>query len=291
MTDATSSIALRQAHDFYQQHGWYVHDVFSQDDLDELEYHIERFYSGEHDRPLDVLLSRDWTPEKGNVMRQNDYISLRMDAVREALHRSAIGRIAAALAGTHAIRLFHDQLICKPPSAPATAVGWHTDKAYWATCSSDLMITAWIPLQDCPEEIGPLVVVDGSHRWPGSAEAKTFHTQDMASVQPQVRAAFQTARKVPMALKRGQVSFHHCLALHGSYPNKTDRTRLSLSVHLQDSSNRYRRVRGEGGAEAVHQNDMLCRRDADGAPDYTDPHVFPVLWPHEVNAAIDVPSM
>jgi hypothetical protein len=120
---------LQEARAFYQRHGWYVADVFSAEDMDELEHQIERFYAGEHDRVLDVLLSRDWTADKGNVMRQNDYLSLRMEGVRETLIGSSIGRLAAALAGTDSIRLFHDQLIHKPPLLPSTAVGWHTDKA------------------------------------------------------------------------------------------------------------------------------------------------------------------
>lgn len=269
---------LQEARAFYQHHGWYVADVFSAEDMDELEYQIERFYAGEHDRVLDVLLSRDWTPDKGNVMRQNDYLSLRMEGVRETLIGSSIGRLAAALAGTDSIRLFHDQLIHKPPLLPSTAVGWHTDKAYWATCSSDDLITAWIPLHDCDQEIGPLVVVEGSHRWPDISDDRSFHSQDMARLNPAIRERFEAARKVTMTLRRGQVSFHHCQALHGSHPNRSRRARTSLSVHLQDAANTYRRAPTLAGTDTVHQNDMLCCRDAQGLPDYADPDVFPVLW-------------
>jgi ectoine hydroxylase-related dioxygenase (phytanoyl-CoA dioxygenase family) len=272
-------IDAHEAKEFYHLHGWFIADVFTEGEMDELQYGIDRFYAGEQDRRLDILLSRDWTPDKGAIMRQNDYISLRMDAIRDLLCRSKIGEIASILTDSDSIRLFHDQLMYKPPTVKSTAVGWHTDKAYWQTCTSSNLITAWIPLQDCTENVGPLVVIDQSHLWENSGRVKSFHDQDMRRLQEGSQSNFEKAEKVSFTLKRGQVSFHHCMAMHGSYPNRSDRPRTSLSVHMQDSSNRYRRASDEEACVAPHQNDMLCRRDEDGFPDYSDPDVFPVFWP------------
>jgi len=79
-----------------------------------------------------------------------------------------IGAIAARLTGSATIRLWDDQLVQKAPAVGSTGpvVGWHTDRAYWMTCTSEEMLTAWIPFRDCPEEIGPVLHVSGSHRWP-----------------------------------------------------------------------------------------------------------------------------
>jgi hypothetical protein len=36
---------------------------------------------------------------------------------------------------------------------------WHVDGDYWGTCSSEELLTGWIPFHDCPEELGPLAVI------------------------------------------------------------------------------------------------------------------------------------
>jgi thiosulfate reductase cytochrome b subunit len=64
-----------------------------------------------------------------------------------------------------ALRLLDDQLVYKPSlrsDASATITGWHADRAYWATCSSDKLCTAWIPFHDVDVTRGPLVVMAGS---------------------------------------------------------------------------------------------------------------------------------
>jgi ectoine hydroxylase-related dioxygenase (phytanoyl-CoA dioxygenase family) len=52
-----------------------------------------------------------------------------------------------------------------------------------------------------------------------------------------------------MALRKGQMSFHHCRMIHGSGVNRGDRPRTSIALH-----------------------------PANGHPDYSDPAAFPVLW-------------
>ncbi len=89
-----------------------------------------------------------------------------------------IGAIGAKLARSPAIRLLDDQLIWKPSAAENaahTVTGWHADRAYWATCSSDNLITAWIPFHDVPLERAPLAVMAGSHRWSGTQDLRQFN--------------------------------------------------------------------------------------------------------------------
>jgi len=50
-------------------------------------------------------------------------------------------------------------------------------------------------------------------------------------------------------------------------------------VHLQDDENRYQRVMDSNGRLKVHVNDVLCRKNAIGDPDYSDPSICPTLWP------------
>ena len=78
-----------------------------------------------------------------------------------------------------------------------------------------------------------------------------------------------------IALRKGQMSFHHCRMIHGSDVNRGDRPRTSIALHLQDGKNRYRPFLNERGEPWHITNDDLCRKDANGHPDYSDPAAFP----------------
>ena len=280
----SEQIALLPSNDdvaFYREHGWWVSPpILADEEIEATLYGMERYYAGERDTPLGVDPGTDWTEEKGDVLRQNDYVSLQMDEFRDLVHHALIAATAARLCGSPEVRLFHDQLIYKPAHAKAldTIVGWHTDRAYWATCTSEEMLTAWVPFQDCTEDMGPLAVLDGSHRWVGNEGLKTFHDPDLKKLEERIRTQGHEKKVVPLIMKKGQVSFHHCQTIHASFPNTSDRPRLAFAIHMQDRDNHYRRVLGPDGKLITHINDILVTRDANGDPDYTDPAVCPVLW-------------
>jgi len=269
---------------FYEEHGWWISPpILSAEDIEDAWFGLQRYYAGERDASLLMETGTDWTEDRGNVLRQNDYVSLQITNLRKLAHNPLIAASAAKLARTSEIRLFHDQLIYKPQqiSASDATVGWHTDIAYWETCSSRDLLTAWIPFQDCTEQMGPMLVIDGSHKWEGNDRLKFFHESDLKTIASRIKQGGSKMEIIPMTLKCGQVSFHHCRTIHGSYPNQSDRPRVALAVHMQDFSNRFVRSYREDGKQASHINDFLCRKNADGDPDYSDPEVFPVLWPSE----------
>ena len=127
----------------------------------------------------------NWTEDDGfDVVRNNEFVSLQSDDLRAVACQPVLGAMAARLAGSAGIQLLDDQLVYKPPSAPGamTAVGWHADHAYWGTCSSERLLTAWIPFHDVDEESGTLAVLDGSHRWPDIQHARFFDDADLDAI-------------------------------------------------------------------------------------------------------------
>lgn len=272
---------------FYEEHGWHIaDDVFTDAEIDALMDAAERYWAGERDTELDLShlgAHLDWKPGDDDKLRLNDFAAQQLSALGDTVLKPRLGQIAAGLARTSEVRLFNSSLIYKPPG-PAV-VGWHNDKAYWPTCSSTNMLTAWIPLHDCPEEMGPLTMLDGSHRWPtdGALErlrkGKTFLSPDPEQVAADLRSVGLGFDERRMALRRGQVSFHHCLTFHGSAPNVSDRPRIVLVLHLQDADNAYVPAVAEDGEPLVYKHDPIARRDAEGRPDYTDPVLCPRLWP------------
>ena len=253
--------------------------------LDAVRDRVEPIQSGERDRTLDAdARFSDWRPGDADVVRNNEFCSLQNDVVRDLVRLPIIGAIAARLARTAAVRLFDDQLIVKPAmtdgaDAQATAVGWHTDGSYWSTCTSDQMLTAWIPLHDTSSEGGTLCVIAGSHLWPESEHLRGFKSTDMSGIGATVHRDVAEIDLCDMVLKKGQFSLHHMRAIHGSMPNRASTPRCAVAVHMQDDGNAHQTYRTPDGTEVVLPHDRLCRAGAEGAPDYRDPAIFPQLWP------------
>lgn len=292
MTDGTEFAEILVTSDdvdAYREHGWWVSEsVLSNQALDDLTYAVERYASGERDRALPQPILPQWSDSADGSVRQADYLSLQMDEVMDFVRQPVLPRIAAALSGATEIRLFHDQLIRKEGVAidrSPSAVGWHTDRAYWRSCTSTDMLTAWIPLEDTPEETGPLAVWDGSHLWPDTDDMHTFEESDLGVFEDRFRARGLQPRIRLLPMRRGQVSFHHCQLVHGSYPNRTHRPRLAFAIHYQDGSNSHAIAEGAQDSSFVHLNDMLCRTRRDGTPDYKDPEICPLLWPASPSGA------
>lgn len=272
--------------EFYREHGWYVFDnMFSDDEIAQLRDEMSLFYAGKRDRELPLHPKRVayWKPEHGDIFRINDYIIYENRTIASILTKKLMGAVAARLCGED-VRVFNTSLMHKPPNAPAgsSVVGWHTDRAYWRTCSSSEMLTAWIPLHDSDESNGTITMIDGSHKWSetdDSDEKRALHfiRSDLYDLESNLEknSGGSTVKKVPMMLKKGQVSFHHCLTYHGSSNNVSDHPRLAFSLHMQNKSNRYREFPFRNGRLATYNSDELCRKDNSGNPDYTDPDFFP----------------
>ena len=267
---------------FYEEHGWYISPPIIPDEIIDLATEgSQKFYRGEKDATLPVTTGySDWKPEDGEIVRNNEFVSLQKTELRNLALQPIIGAIAAKLARTDAIRLLDDQLVYKPPQSQQrnSTVGWHSDRAYWGTCSSNKLLTAWIPFHDCDELRGPLVVLDKSHQWSGLQDMRHFNDPHLENLEGQFRQEGKKVVKVPMTLKKGQVSFHHCWTIHGSYPNRSDKHRQALAVHLQDKDNHYRAYTNKQGREIHIFDEQLCRTLPNGDPDFGDPAVFPQLW-------------
>jgi hypothetical protein len=276
---------------FFAEHGWYLSQkLFTDDEVDELQAATDRYYLGERDRRLPVRPPRlaYWEPEHGNVQRHNDYVHYESDSIARFLRKPIIGAVAARLARAAEIRVFQSTLIYKPPIAgePSNIVPWHFDKHYWASSTSDKMLTAFIPFHDCGEEMGTITMVDRSHTWEEIGNEDSTNQHFAARDRSQLEAMLATnaahngatIEKIPMIIPKGHMSFHHCRTYHGSGPNRSNRPRRAISLHLQDGDNAYREYPLSDGSLAIYNHDVLVRRTPDGKPDYADPEFCPTIW-------------
>ena len=108
---------------------------------------------------------RDLDPEQAEyydrVFLQRVNMWKTSGAVRELVLDKRFGRLAAALAGTDEVRLYHDHALIKLPWANPT--NWHADNPYDPYRSPEA-IMLWIALDDADARNGCLHFLPGSHR-------------------------------------------------------------------------------------------------------------------------------
>ncbi len=157
----------------------------------------------------------------GNLWTQND-------RVRELAFSTRLARIAAELMGTCGVRMWHDQALYKEPGGGFTP--WHVDQQYWPMSSSH-SVTAWIPLQAVPMEMGPLCFGRGSHRRRIGRDLEIS-----AESEEQIKSEVQTQKidEVQEPYNLGDVSFHLGWTLHRAGPNQTTTPRRVFTIIYMD---------------------------------------------------------
>lgn len=151
-------------------------------------------------------------------------------AFHDILWNPAFVMACSQLLGNQAVRFWHDQLFCKP-ARHGGVVAWHQDYSYWTRTVPMSHLTCWVGLDDASTENGCMHYVPGSHQW-GLLD-KPELAGDMEGIQAflteEQKAAFQT---VPVEMKRGYGSFHHPLLVHGSYENRSERSRRAFVLNV-----------------------------------------------------------
>ena len=271
--------------DKFEEHGWFTTPKILDDSLvEDAAYGASRYYEGERDHSLHVSAGfLDWKKEHGEGIRLNDYVSLQNEELKKLVHSSYIAFLAAKFSRCSGIRLFHDQLICKPPNQ-RTKIGWHIDESYWRTCSqAKSMLTAWVPLTDCTLNDGVLMVIDKSHMWSGNHWMNTFNNPDLNHLESKINSNGEEINKVPIVIKRGQINFHKSRTIHGSFENRGSDFRIAIAIHYQPDNNRYVEYIDNRGKKILHINDVLCKKDIKGHPNYSDQDICPLLWNYNYN--------
>jgi ectoine hydroxylase-related dioxygenase (phytanoyl-CoA dioxygenase family) len=149
--------------------------------------------------------------------------------VREFSFSKRLARIAAELMGVRGVRMYHDQALYKEPAGGFTP--WHADQYYWPLSTTNC-VTAWIPLQKTPIEMGPLAFSVGSHRFESGRE---LEISDESEEKIQQALA---AKKLPLdegPFDLGEVSFHSGWTFHRAGPNTTlDPRAVMTIIYIED---------------------------------------------------------
>lgn len=151
------------------------------------------------------------------------------DAIRELIFSKRIAGIATALLQTNGVRLYHDQALYKEPGGGYTP--WHADQYYWPL-SSDKTVTAWMPLQETPLEMGPLEFSAGSHVIVQGRELAISEESEKI-IQQKLKVTDFSHVIEPFEL--GEISFHSGWVFHRAGANTTNTMRQVMTTIYMDS--------------------------------------------------------
>jgi ectoine hydroxylase-related dioxygenase (phytanoyl-CoA dioxygenase family) len=150
------------------------------------------------------------------------------DAVKELVFSRRLAKIATELMQTSGVRMYHDQALFKEGGGGITP--WHADQYYWPL-ETDKTITAWIPLQATPLEMGPLEFSAGSHV---IVAGRDLEIGDESETLIQQNLRVTDYRHVIEAFDAGEISFHSGWVFHRAGINATDQMRKVMTIIYMD---------------------------------------------------------
>jgi ectoine hydroxylase-related dioxygenase (phytanoyl-CoA dioxygenase family) len=150
------------------------------------------------------------------------------EVIKELIFSKRLAKIATDLIQTNGVRIYHDQALFKEGGGGITP--WHADQYYWPL-ETDKTITAWIPLQATPLELGPLEFSAGSHQ---IIDGRDLEISDESEATLQQKLRVTDFKHVIEPFDLGEISFHSGWVFHRAGANTTDQMRKVMTVIYMD---------------------------------------------------------
>ncbi len=165
------------------------------------------------------------------------------EAMRTYCLSARLGAIGARLTHSKAVRLYHEQLLFKPPGGAPSY--WHQDQYFWPIETTQALGT-WMPLTDISETMGALRFVRSSHKLGdlGQHDIEASSEEFFNSVIKKHRFEIIQVK----SMKAGDMTVHNGWTIHGAPGNQSDRMRAAVVVTMFPDgtrvgklSNKYRK--------------------------------------------------
>ncbi len=211
--------------DFYVKYQYIkLKQVFDVDTLQFFNEHI----SAQVDKMNQVTTALEDRTTYGKAFLQLFNLWTENELVKSFVFSKRIAKIAADLMQVDGVRLYHDQALFKEAGGGITP--WHADQYYWPL-SSDKTVTAWIPLQETPLEMGPLEFSAGSH---AIVEGRELEIGDQSEEVLQKKLRVTDFQHIIEPFDVGEVSFHSGWVFHRAGANRTDQMRKVMTIIYMD---------------------------------------------------------
>lgn len=164
----------------------------------------------------------------GKAFLQLFNLWLENEVVKELIFSKRIAKIASDLMQVNGVRLYHDQALFKEAGGGITP--WHADQYYWPL-ATDKTITAWIPLQATPLEMGPLEFSAGSHT---IVDGRELEIGDESESFIQKNLKVTDFKHIIEPFDVGEISFHSGWVFHRAGANVTNEMRKVMTIIYMD---------------------------------------------------------
>jgi len=211
--------------DFYQKNRFIkIKEVFTPEEI--------RHYSKVIGEKVDEINKEDKPIDQrdtyGKAFLQLFNLWRQDEEIKNFVFSERLAKIATDLMKVDGVRMYHDQALFKEAGGGITP--WHADQYYWPV-SSDKTITAWIPLQATPLEMGPLEFSAGSHQ---IVEGRELQIGDESENKIGEKLRVTDFNHVIEPFDIGEVSFHSGWVFHRAGANQTDQMRRVMTVIYMD---------------------------------------------------------
>jgi ectoine hydroxylase-related dioxygenase (phytanoyl-CoA dioxygenase family) len=221
----TPYILTQDQIDFYVKYQYIkLKQVFDVDTLQFFNEHI----SAQVDKMNQVTTALEDRTTYGKAFLQMFNLWTENELVKSLVFSKRIAKIAADLMQVDGVRLYHDQALFKEAGGGITP--WHADQYYWPL-SSDKTVTAWIPLQATPLEMGPLEFSAGSQ---AIVEGRELEIGDQSEEVLQKKLRVTDFQHVIEPFDVGEVSFHSGWVFHRAGANRTNEMRKVMTIIYMD---------------------------------------------------------
>lgn len=160
--------------------------------------------------------------------------------IKDLIFNKRMAGIAAELMGTNGVRLYHDQALFKEVGGGITP--WHADQYYWPL-ASDKTVTAWIPLQATPLEMGPLEFSSGSQH---IIKGRELSISDQSEHQIKNTLRINNLPHHIEAFDIGEVSYHSGWVFHRAGANTTNTVRKVMTIIYMDKEMTLKKPENDG---------------------------------------------
>tara|TARA_R110001592_G_scaffold80008_2_gene238741 strand:+ start:7601 stop:8407 length:807 start_codon:yes stop_codon:yes gene_type:complete len=162
------------------------------------------------------------------------------ETIKPLIFSKRLAQLATELMQVDGVRLYHDQALFKEAGGGITP--WHADQYYWPL-QTDKTVTAWIPLQETPLNMGPLEFSAGSHE---IMEGRDLSISDESEKAIQNRLKVTDFKHVIEPFDVGEVSFHSGWVFHRAGANTTQEMRKVMTIIYMDKNMKLKKPSNDG---------------------------------------------
>jgi len=218
----------------YEEQGFFVvRDLFDADEVREMVAECESILSGAYGELYAGAMQID--PGSTGTQQAERKISAvveRSVVFRKYLLKDALMRRVQDILGPDVL-LFRDILMLKPAQV-GSKMPWHQDSNYWPIEPQELC-SVWTALEPATAENGCMRVVPGSHK------LDLIASRGKGGHGPLEDDQVNLDKAVEVPMEPGSSLFFHSRLLHGSEPNRSDRSRRAFITSFMSARSRVTR--------------------------------------------------